>query len=178
MAISRATRGQQQYPAKVALVQIQGQVGNRKPLQVVAIERFTCKRPGAITIPSEWECRFTIFGSDTVNEQLRGAPYLQDHRAAPQASGQGWVAATFISECSPSRPRGGDGESAAARLHVDKMPTYPLQLTCLGVIYGTPALAAVFVALRIYTRRKLNLRLGWGMYCTLAMGNHSDKICR
>ena len=44
------------------------------------------------------------------------------------------------------------------------MPTYPLQLTCLGVIYGTPALAATFVALRIYTRRKLNLRLGWGMY--------------
>ncbi|KAF2629552.1 hypothetical protein BU25DRAFT_447024 [Macroventuria anomochaeta] len=41
------------------------------------------------------------------------------------------------------------------------MPTYPLQLTCLGVIYGTPALAAVFVALRIYTRRKLNLRLSW-----------------
>jgi hypothetical protein len=42
------------------------------------------------------------------------------------------------------------------------MPTYPLQLTCLGVIYGTPALAAVFVALRIYTRRKLSLRLSWG----------------
>ncbi|KAH8730469.1 hypothetical protein GQ44DRAFT_746895 [Phaeosphaeriaceae sp. PMI808] len=41
------------------------------------------------------------------------------------------------------------------------MPTYPLQLTCLGTIYGTPALAAVFVALRIYTRRKLNLRLSW-----------------
>ncbi|KAF1916895.1 hypothetical protein BDU57DRAFT_557019 [Ampelomyces quisqualis] len=41
------------------------------------------------------------------------------------------------------------------------MPTYPLQLTCLGVIYGTPVLAAVFVALRIYTRRKLNLRLSW-----------------
>jgi len=41
------------------------------------------------------------------------------------------------------------------------MPTSPLQLTCLGVIYGTPALAAVFVALRIYTRRKLNLRLSW-----------------
>ncbi|KAF9698221.1 hypothetical protein EKO04_003868 [Ascochyta lentis] len=41
------------------------------------------------------------------------------------------------------------------------MPTYPLQLTCLGVIYGAPALAAVFVALRIYTRRKLNLRLSW-----------------
>ncbi|KAF2748971.1 hypothetical protein M011DRAFT_457083 [Sporormia fimetaria CBS 119925] len=40
------------------------------------------------------------------------------------------------------------------------MPTYPLQVTCLAVIAGTPALAAVFVALRIYTRRKLNLRLG------------------
>jgi hypothetical protein len=45
---------------------------------------------------------------------------------------------------------------------VVEMPTYPLQLTCLGVIYGTPVLAAVFVALRIYTRRKLNLRLSWG----------------
>ncbi|KAH7399007.1 hypothetical protein DE146DRAFT_678096 [Phaeosphaeria sp. MPI-PUGE-AT-0046c] len=41
------------------------------------------------------------------------------------------------------------------------MPTYPLQLVCLGVIYGTPALASVFVALRIYTRRKLSLRLSW-----------------
>ncbi|KAF2036045.1 hypothetical protein EK21DRAFT_96038 [Setomelanomma holmii] len=41
------------------------------------------------------------------------------------------------------------------------MPTYPLQLTCLGVIYGTPLLASVFVILRIYTRRKLNLRLSW-----------------
>ncbi|OAL49972.1 hypothetical protein IQ07DRAFT_587645 [Pyrenochaeta sp. DS3sAY3a] len=41
------------------------------------------------------------------------------------------------------------------------MPTYPLQLTCLGVIYGTPLLASVFVAMRIYTRRKLNLRLSW-----------------
>ena len=48
------------------------------------------------------------------------------------------------------------------RLQVVEMPTYPLQLTCLGVIYGTPALAAVFVALRIYTRRKLSLRLSWG----------------
>ena len=42
------------------------------------------------------------------------------------------------------------------------MPTYPLQLTCLGVIMGTPLLASVFVILRIYTRRKLNLRLSWG----------------
>ncbi|KAI4926316.1 hypothetical protein J4E85_006609 [Alternaria conjuncta] len=41
------------------------------------------------------------------------------------------------------------------------MPTYPLQLTCLGVIYGTPLLASIFVILRIYTRRKLNLRLSW-----------------
>ncbi|KAF1851883.1 uncharacterized protein K460DRAFT_325217 [Cucurbitaria berberidis CBS 394.84] len=41
------------------------------------------------------------------------------------------------------------------------MPTYPLQLTCLGVIYGTPLLASIFVALRIYTRRKLSLRLSW-----------------
>ncbi|PSN68839.1 hypothetical protein BS50DRAFT_490885 [Corynespora cassiicola Philippines] len=38
---------------------------------------------------------------------------------------------------------------------------YPLQVTCLAVICGTPALASIFVALRIYTRRKLNLRLGW-----------------
>ncbi|KAF2257266.1 hypothetical protein BU26DRAFT_413352 [Trematosphaeria pertusa] len=41
------------------------------------------------------------------------------------------------------------------------MPRYPLQETCLAVIYGTPLLATIFVALRIYTRRKLNLRLGW-----------------
>ncbi|KAL6705516.1 hypothetical protein ACN47E_006633 [Coniothyrium glycines] len=41
------------------------------------------------------------------------------------------------------------------------MPTYPLQLTCLGVICGTPLLASLFVILRIYTRRKLNLRLSW-----------------
>ncbi|KAH9864855.1 hypothetical protein IAQ61_008800 [Plenodomus lingam] len=41
------------------------------------------------------------------------------------------------------------------------MPTHPLQLTCLGVIYGTPLLASIFVILRIYTRRKLNLRLSW-----------------
>jgi hypothetical protein len=45
---------------------------------------------------------------------------------------------------------------------VVEMPTYPLQDACLAVIAGTPALAAVFVALRIYTRRKLNLRLGLG----------------
>ena len=43
-----------------------------------------------------------------------------------------------------------------------KMPTYPLQTTCLGVICGTPVLASIFVGLRIYTRRKLNLRLGLG----------------
>jgi hypothetical protein len=49
------------------------------------------------------------------------------------------------------------------------MPTYPLQLACLAVIYGTPALAAVFVALRIYTRRKLSLRLSWGMRCTFTI---------
>jgi hypothetical protein len=42
------------------------------------------------------------------------------------------------------------------------MPTYPLQLTCLGVIYGTPMISTVFVAMRIYTRRKLSLRLSWG----------------
>lgn len=42
------------------------------------------------------------------------------------------------------------------------MPTYPLQVTCLSVIYFTPVLSSIFVALRIYTRRKLNLRLGWG----------------
>ncbi|KAF2798511.1 hypothetical protein K505DRAFT_267461 [Melanomma pulvis-pyrius CBS 109.77] len=41
------------------------------------------------------------------------------------------------------------------------MPTYPLQVTCLSVIYFTPVLSSIFVALRIYTRRKLNLRLGW-----------------
>jgi hypothetical protein len=47
---------------------------------------------------------------------------------------------------------------------VVKMPTYPLQTTCLAVIAGTPVLAAVFVALRLYTRRKLNLRLGLGEF--------------
>ncbi|KAJ4297756.1 hypothetical protein N0V90_005651 [Kalmusia sp. IMI 367209] len=41
------------------------------------------------------------------------------------------------------------------------MPRYPLQDTCLAVISFTPVLATIFVALRIYTRRKLNLRLGW-----------------
>ncbi|KAF9738172.1 hypothetical protein PMIN02_003646 [Paraphaeosphaeria minitans] len=41
------------------------------------------------------------------------------------------------------------------------MPRYPLQDTCLAVITFTPVLASIFVALRIYTRRKLNLRLGW-----------------
>ncbi|KAF2873047.1 hypothetical protein BDV95DRAFT_627833 [Massariosphaeria phaeospora] len=41
------------------------------------------------------------------------------------------------------------------------MPSYPLQVTCLAVIASTPILASVFVALRIYTRRKLSLRLGW-----------------
>ena len=49
----------------------------------------------------------------------------------------------------------------------NKMPTYPLQLTCLGVIIGTPLLASIFVILRIYTRRKLNLRLSWGKSLTL-----------
>lgn len=48
------------------------------------------------------------------------------------------------------------------------MPRYPLQETCLAVIYGTPLLATIFVALRIYTRRKLNLRLGWGEYTATA----------
>ncbi|KAF2464873.1 uncharacterized protein BDR25DRAFT_296035 [Lindgomyces ingoldianus] len=41
------------------------------------------------------------------------------------------------------------------------MPYYPLQVTCLAVICGTPMLSAIFVFLRLYTRRKLNLRLGW-----------------
>lgn len=58
------------------------------------------------------------------------------------------------------------------------MPTYPLQLTCLGVIYGTPALAAVFVALRIYTRRKLNLRLSWGTYRKFTLRCVSNNDCR
>ncbi|KAF2199333.1 hypothetical protein GQ43DRAFT_442572 [Delitschia confertaspora ATCC 74209] len=41
------------------------------------------------------------------------------------------------------------------------MPAHPLQTTCLAVICGTPALASIFVGLRLYTRRKLNIRLGW-----------------
>ncbi|KAF2712032.1 hypothetical protein K504DRAFT_531187 [Pleomassaria siparia CBS 279.74] len=48
------------------------------------------------------------------------------------------------------------------------MPTYPLQTTCLSVIYVTPVLSAIFVALRIYTRRKLNLRLGWDDWLIIA----------
>ncbi|KAH7116902.1 hypothetical protein B0J11DRAFT_552855 [Dendryphion nanum] len=40
------------------------------------------------------------------------------------------------------------------------MVQYPHQALCLAVISGTPVLAAFFVALRLYTRRKLNLRLG------------------
>src|SRR5947209_6010720 len=43
-----------------------------------------------------------------------------------------------------------------------EMPTYPLQSTCLAVICGMPVLATIFVGLRIYTRRKLKIRLGWG----------------
>ncbi|KAF1996182.1 hypothetical protein P154DRAFT_443848 [Amniculicola lignicola CBS 123094] len=41
------------------------------------------------------------------------------------------------------------------------MVQHPLQVTCLAVICGTPVLASIFVALRLYTRRKLNLRIGW-----------------
>ncbi|KAF2130853.1 hypothetical protein P153DRAFT_374699 [Dothidotthia symphoricarpi CBS 119687] len=48
------------------------------------------------------------------------------------------------------------------------MSTYPLQQTCLGVIYGTPLLAALFVILRVYTRRKLNLRLSWDDWLVIA----------
>lgn len=56
------------------------------------------------------------------------------------------------------------------------MPTYPLQLTCLGVIYGTPLLASIFVILRIYTRRKLNLRLSWGMAFNIPCANRTDVL--
>ncbi|KAF2740987.1 hypothetical protein EJ04DRAFT_454331 [Polyplosphaeria fusca] len=41
------------------------------------------------------------------------------------------------------------------------MVAHPLQATCLAVIATTPVLASIFVALRLYTRRKLNLRIGW-----------------
>jgi hypothetical protein len=61
---------------------------------------------------------------------------------------------------------------------VVEMPTYPLQLTCLGVIYGTPALAAIFVVLRIYTRRKLNLRLSWGESRATERALATDDVCR
>lgn len=84
--------------------------------------------------------------------------------AAPRVRSRGLWQPPLYQKAHPRRHADGDGDFAAAHLHV-KMPTYPLQLTCLGVIYGTPALAAVFVALRIYTRRKLNLRLSWGAYC-------------
>lgn len=59
---------------------------------------------------------------------------------------------------------------------VAEMPAYPLQLTCLGVIYGTPLLAAVFVLLRIYTRRKLNLRLSWGKDCATTLEVETDGL--
>jgi hypothetical protein len=63
----------------------------------------------------------------------------------------------------PQEARGVDfAISSQVVQQVVEMPTYPLQLTCLGIICGTPVLAAVFVALRIYTRRKLSLRLSWG----------------
>jgi hypothetical protein len=59
---------------------------------VVAVEGLTCKRLQAITCRSEWEARFTIIGSDSVNEQLRGAPGLEDFSAAPRVPGQGrWL---------------------------------------------------------------------------------------
>jgi hypothetical protein len=49
-----------------------------------------------------------------------------------------------------------------SRSNIVSMARHPLQQVCLGVIVGSPILAALFVASRIYTRRKLNLRLGWG----------------
>ncbi|KAF2033161.1 hypothetical protein EK21DRAFT_59446 [Setomelanomma holmii] len=48
------------------------------------------------------------------------------------------------------------------------MVEHPLQQVCLGVIVGAPILAALFVVSRIYTRRKLNLRLGWDDWCIVA----------
>ncbi|KAF2756409.1 hypothetical protein EJ05DRAFT_501914 [Pseudovirgaria hyperparasitica] len=44
------------------------------------------------------------------------------------------------------------------------MPSYPLQEVCLAVIIGTPLLAAGFVALRIFSRRKFATYLGWDDY--------------
>jgi hypothetical protein len=67
-----------------------------------------------------------------------------------------------ISSSPPHKTRGVVFATFQIGKLVVKMPTYPLQTTCLAVIAGTPALAAVFVALRLYTRRKLNLRLGLG----------------
>ena len=53
---------------------------------------LTCKRPRAITSRSEWDARFTIIGSVSVNEQLRGAPGLEDIPAAPRVLDQGrWL---------------------------------------------------------------------------------------
>ncbi|KAF2748686.1 hypothetical protein M011DRAFT_476083 [Sporormia fimetaria CBS 119925] len=48
------------------------------------------------------------------------------------------------------------------------MTRYPLQETCLGVIVGTPILAAVFVGLRIHSRRKLGVQLGWDDWAIIA----------
>jgi hypothetical protein len=49
------------------------------------------------------------------------------------------------------------------------MTNHPLQQTCLGVIVGTPILAVLFVFLRIYARRKMNVSLAWGGYITLCL---------
>ena len=42
--------------------------------------------------------------------------------------------------------------------------TQPLQQTGLAIITGLPLLAACFVAVRIYARKRLRLPLDWGEY--------------
>lgn len=86
------TRDQQQYPANVALDELQISVHHESIQSGGCRPGLTCKRPRAITSRSEWEARFTIIGSVSVNEQLRGAPGLEDIPAAPRVLGQGrWL---------------------------------------------------------------------------------------
>lgn len=45
-------------------------------------KRSRVNGPQSMIVRNEWDVRFTIFvGSGAVNEQLRGAPYLEDYRA-------------------------------------------------------------------------------------------------
>jgi hypothetical protein len=87
---------------------------------------------------------------------------LEGRLSVPEGQGAAPRPCWLYETCPPTEARDVVFAISSHGQQVVEMPTYPLQLTCLGVIYGTPALAATFVVLRIYTRRKLNLRLSWG----------------